>query len=76
MRKASTCSIERLSGNIKFSLICLLKYLNVYFRQVFSSNAMPHIYDFEPLQCNNTDWYGCIATKNSARLVKLSVLIN
>ncbi|XP_063693442.1 uncharacterized protein LOC134825216 isoform X2 [Bolinopsis microptera] len=38
-----------------------------YVLTVFSSNAMPHIYDFEPLQCNNTDWYGCIATKNSAR---------
>jgi len=38
-----------------------------YVLTVFSSNSLPHIYDFEPLECNNTDWYGCIATKNSVR---------
>jgi len=38
-----------------------------YVLTVFSDNSMPHIYDFEPLKCNSTEWYGCIATKNSVR---------
>lgn len=38
-----------------------------YVLSVFDRNSLPHIFDFEPLQCNNTEWYGCIATTNSVR---------
>lgn len=42
-------------------------YSFAYVVNVLETVSPPHIYDFSPLQCNGTDWYGCIATGKVAR---------
>lgn len=42
-------------------------YSYAYILNVLDNISPPHIYDFTPLECNQTLWYGCVATDNAVR---------
>ena len=42
-------------------------YSFAYVVNVFDEISTPHIYSFEPLECNGTLWYACVASKTTAR---------
>lgn len=68
----STLTLRRLQKSDSGTYFCqegLHKgsYSFAYIVNILDQVSPPHIYDFEPLKCNDTLWYGCIASKTTSR---------